>query len=144
MRPMAAGDVERIVEIERRAFSTPWNAATFERLLERPDAEMTVVEHPSHGVIGYSVLWCVRDHGELANIAVSEEWRGAGHGALLLDRVLVRARERGIRSLFLEVRVSNELAARMYETRGFREIGRRRNYYTDPREDARVLMKRID
>jgi ribosomal-protein-alanine N-acetyltransferase len=140
MRPE---DVESVVEIERSAFSTPWNAATFLKLVDRSDAEISVLEKAPDGVIGYSVLWCVRDQGELANIAVTEEWRGRGLGSLLLDHVLRRARERGVRALFLEVRESNERAARMYAERGFEEIGRRRGYYERPREDARVLLKRL-
>ncbi|HZD04918.1 MAG TPA: ribosomal protein S18-alanine N-acetyltransferase, partial [Longimicrobiales bacterium] len=98
---------------------------------------------PGHGVVGYAVLWWVQAHGELANLAVRREHRGRGFGSRLLDRVLERARELGIRNLYLEVRVSNERAVGLYERRGFLEIGRRRDYYQRPREDARVLLKRL-
>jgi ribosomal-protein-alanine N-acetyltransferase len=140
---MTLGDVASVAAIERSAFSTPWSEATFERLLERPDAEVTVLEVPPHGVVGYSVLWCVLDQAELANIAVAEAWRGRRWGALLLDHTMERARERGVHKLFLEVRESNERAVTMYTSRGFESIGRRRNYYERPREDARVLLKRL-
>ena len=139
---MAAADVEAVAEMEAAAFSTPWRADTFRTLLERPGAEMHVIEDGGE-VVGYAVLWCILDQGELANIAIREDARGRGLGGVLLDRVLDVARERGVRSLFLEVRVSNEAAASLYDSRGFREIGRRRDYYDRPREDARVLEKRL-
>lgn len=139
---MAAADVEAVAEMEAAAFSTPWRADTFRTLLERPGAEMHVIEDDGE-VVGYAVLWCILDQGELANIAIREDARGRGLGGVLLDRVLDVARERGVRSLFLEVRVSNEAAASLYDSRGFVEIGRRRDYYERPREDARVLEKRL-
>lgn len=143
LRTMAEGDVEAVARIEARTFSTPWSAATFRKLLGRADAELVVGEGPEGGIVAYAVLWCAADQAELANIAVVEAWRGRGLGSRLLDAVLERARQRGVRSLFLEVRVSNERAARMYEARDFVEVGRRKDYYQDPREDARVLMKHV-
>ena len=61
----------------------------------------------------------------------------------LLDRMADEAAGRGVESLYLEVRVSNARARAMYASRGFQEIGVRRDYYEKPREDARVLMKRL-
>lgn len=141
-RRMTAADVEAVAELEHAAFSTPWQADTFRTLLERPGCEMHVVELDDE-VVGYAVLWCIMDQGELANIAIREPLRGRGLAGHLLDTVIDVARKRGVRSLFLEVRVSNTAAAALYESRGFREIGRRRNYYDQPREDARVLEKQL-
>lgn len=140
LRPMRAGDVERVAELERACFTTPWKADTFRSLLEREPAVLTVAERASGEVVGYAVLWCFGEEAELANIAVVEEMRGRGYGSELLDAVLETARERGVRKLFLDVRVSNERAAALYERRGFREVGRRRRYYRNPMEDARVLV----
>jgi ribosomal-protein-alanine N-acetyltransferase len=141
-RRMTAADVEVVAELEHATFSTPWQADTFRTLLERPGCEMHVVEVDGE-VAGYSVLWCIMDQGELANIAICEPLRGRGLAGGLLDNVIEVARERGVRSLFLEVRVSNAAAAALYASREFREIGRRINYYDRPREDARVLEKRL-
>lgn len=142
-RPMAEADVEGVAHLERDTFSAPWKPDTFRRLLPRDGTELWVVETPAHGVVGYAVLWFVQEQGELANIAIRPEHRGRGLGSFLLDRIVERAVEKGVRSLYLEVRVSNTRAARLYERRGFREIGRRRNYYERPREDARVLARRL-
>lgn len=143
VRPMVPTDVDRVAAIEAGAFTTPWKAETFRTLLDRSGAELLVLDLPEAPVVGYAILWCVLDQGELANIAVAPEWRGRSLGAFLLDRVLDRARDRGVRSLFLEVRESNRIARRLYETRGFIEVGRRADYYEDPREDARVLEKKL-
>ena len=140
---MCEGDVERVAEIESFAFSTPWKAATFRQLLERPGAVLLVLEVPPDRVVGYAVLWCIQDQGELANLALIPEFQNRRLGAHLLDRVLGEARERSVESLYLEVRVSNFRARSMYASRGFEEVGVRRDYYQKPREDARVLMKRI-
>jgi ribosomal-protein-alanine N-acetyltransferase len=139
---MGPDDVEAVAGLEAQAFSMPWRADTFRTLLERPGAEMHVLEVDGE-VVGYAVLWCILDQGELANIAVHPRFRGQGLGGLLLDRILEVACARGVRSLFLEVRLSNDAAAALYQSRGFTEIGRRKDYYDRPREDARVLEKRL-
>ena len=92
----------------------------------------------------YAILWKVRDEGELANIAVRGDLRGRGIGSRLLSRMLKVAEDSGVRSLYLEVRESNELAREMYARRGFQEIGVRKGYYEGPREDARVLKKSLE
>jgi len=143
IREMIPVDVPTVARLEAEAFTTPWKRDTFKTLLDRSGAELWVAELPEHGVVGYYVLWCIQDQGELANIAVREELRGLGIGSRLLDHVLEIARGRGVGSLYLEVRVSNARAAAMYASRGFEQIGVRREYYERPREDARVLMKRL-
>lgn len=140
---MSANDVDRVVEIEHEAFTSPWKAETFLTLLERPGAELWVLEHPEDGVVGYAVLWCILDQGELANIAVTAEHRGHGLGAFLLDRVIDVARSRGVESLYLEVRMSNVDAIRLYRSFGFKDLAVRKDYYDAPKEDALVMMIRL-
>jgi ribosomal-protein-alanine N-acetyltransferase len=142
IRKMATADVGRVAELEAEAFSTPWEAATFRTLLRRTGAELWVAER-GQSVVGYYVLWCIQEQGELANIAVTEPARGLGIGSRLLDHALETACRRGVESLYLEVRASNERAQSMYGSRGFEQIGTRRDYYEGPREDAWVLMKRL-
>jgi ribosomal-protein-alanine N-acetyltransferase len=139
---MAPPDVDAVAALEADAFSTPWNAATFLRLMDRPGAELHVMEEDGV-IVGYGVLWCILDQGELANIAVAREARGRGLGGRLLAYFMDVARRRGVRRLFLEVRESNVVALRLYSSRGFDQIGRRRDYYERPTEDALVLELRI-
>jgi ribosomal-protein-alanine N-acetyltransferase len=143
VRPMGDADIGRVTAIETASFTTPWKAATFRTLLERSGAVLRVLETPLQPVAGYAVLWCILDQGELANIAVHPELRNRGLGSYLLDRMTDEAGSRGVESLYLEVRVSNLRARAMYGSRGFEEIGIRRDYYEQPREDARILVKRL-
>jgi ribosomal-protein-alanine N-acetyltransferase len=131
--------VDAVVAIETDAFSSPWRRETFLDLVGRPNLELLVMEDRDAGIIGYAVLWCIMDQGELANMAVTPAFRGRGLGGFLLARVLETAGERGIEAVFLEVRVSNERASRLYERFGFVDVGTRRDYYDSPREDARVM-----
>lgn len=143
VRPMRLSDVESVVAIETRAFSSPWRASTFQSLLERPAAELWVLEDAEDGVVGYAVVWCILDQGEIANIAVSPEHRGRGLGARLLEDMLGVAGKRGVKTMYLEVRVSNRAARSLYERFGFHRVGTRKDYYEAPREDALVMMKRL-
>lgn len=99
--------------------------------------------HHAPGLIGYVVAWCVVDEAEIANIAVAPEARGLGVGAALLDAAVGDARTLGATTMFLEVREGNSAARRLYASRGFTEIGRRRGYYRKPLEDALVLRSVI-
>jgi ribosomal-protein-alanine N-acetyltransferase len=140
VRRAAPADVDAVVGIESEAFTSPWRRETFLDLMDRPGLELLVMEHVASGIIGYAVLWCIVDQGELANFAVTPEWRGRGLGDFLLLRVLDAARARGILKVYLEVRASNEQAVRLYSRHGFFAVGLRRGYYDHPREDARVMM----
>lgn len=142
MRRMEPRDVARVAELEAVSFTAPWREDTFHRLVGRPGAELWVVEEKDL-VVGYAVLWRVLDQAELANIAIAPEARGRGLGGALLDHVLQEARRGGVRTVFLEVRASNQGARAMYDARGFQEIGVRRAYYADPPEDARVLKLQL-
>lgn len=144
IRPASARDLTAVAEIEARAFTNPWSRKTFVGLIDRPGASIWVAVLPGGGVVGYAVLWCILDEGELANIAVREAWQGRGVGSRLLERVFAGARERDVRRLHLEVRASNQRALEFYLRRGFAQVGRRRDYYDCPREDALLLTKRLD
>lgn len=142
LRDMRSADVAAIMEIERASYSVPWSESTFQGLLRRRDAELVVADADG-AVAGYTVFWCVLDQAELGNVAVAAEWRGRGLGALLVADVMSRAARRGVREVFLEVRPSNDVARRLYERFGFRAVGRRRNYYQRPVEDALVLKRAV-
>lgn len=140
---MSTEDVHRVEEVEAGSFSSPWKASTFTTLLEQDPVEAWVVAGDQNEILGYAVLWCIQEDGEIANIAIREDRRGEGLGGALLARVLEVAVERGVCNLYLEVRPSNTAAGAMYESRGFEEIAVRPGYYTRPKEDARVLRKTL-
>ena len=142
IRPMRLTDVPRVMEIELQCFTMPWSEPTFRGLLRRSDADLYVAE-AGNVVVGYSVFWSVLDQGELGNVSVAPEWRRRGIGEELVKTILVAAGKRGVREVFLEVRVSNTSAQKLYERHGFTHVGRRRNYYLEPVEDALVMRHEL-
>jgi len=140
IRRMEPEDVETVLSIESRVFTTPWQANTFLSLIGRSGSELWVMEHPVVGILAYAVLWCILDQAELANIAVRSEYRGQGYASRLLERVLQIARDREVETIYLEVRASNTRALELYERFGFSQVGVRKNYYDKPKEDALVMQ----
>jgi [ribosomal protein S18]-alanine N-acetyltransferase len=143
IRRMRPADLPRVMEIELVCFTMPWSEATFRGLLRRTDADLFIAEHVGE-IAGYAAFWAVLDQGELGNVSVAPGWRRRGIGQKLVNAVLARAGERGVREVFLEVRVSNVGAQKLYQQYGFAEVGRRRNYYLEPVEDALVMRKDLD
>lgn len=138
IRRMVESDLDVVMEIEQESFSTPWSRSTFRGLMRRSDASLWVAQVGGR-VVGYAVVWYMFQEAELGNLAVAPEWRRHGLGRQLLDWALQRAHERGTERVFLEVRVSNHTAQRLYERYGFIQVGLRRRYYLAPVEDARVM-----
>jgi ribosomal-protein-alanine N-acetyltransferase len=137
-----ARDLHQIVEVERASFSDPWTASSFAALLREPAAFFAVARDSGLDLVaGYVVAWFVADEGEIGNLAVREPTRRHGIGAALLDAALAESRRRGAGAVYLEVRDSNVAARTLYAGRRFVEVGRRRNYYRRPTEDAIVLCK---
>jgi ribosomal-protein-alanine N-acetyltransferase len=138
LREMRENDLVRVLEVEEMSYSIPWSEATFRGLLKRRDAEL-IVAVLEEKVIGHAIYWHVLDQGELGNVAVAPDVRGLGAGAKLVSEIITRAAGRGVRELFLEVRPSNMNARHLYAKFGFVQVGRRKNYYQQPVEDALVL-----
>ena len=140
VRLATAADLPAVAAIEQAAFSDPWSPSSFRALLRTSAVCFSVADHGGI-VVGYSVAWFAADEAELANLAVGAPARGRGVGALLLDAVLAHAAHRGAATVYLEVRESNAAARRLYASRHFAEVGRRRRYYRNPVEDALVLAR---
>jgi ribosomal-protein-alanine N-acetyltransferase len=143
VRKMRGADLQRVMQIELATFTMPWSEATFRGLLRRSDSDLVVAEAEGD-VAGYAVFWAVTDQGELGNVAVAEEYRGRGIGTQLVEAVLELAGKRGVRDIFLEVRRSNAGAQNLYKAFGFLEVGKRKNYYLEPVEDALVMKKVLE
>jgi ribosomal-protein-alanine acetyltransferase len=141
IRPADDGDLARIHAIEVATFPDSWSLDGFRDLLGQSHARLDVAEDATGEVLGYTAAWFVADESEIANLAVASHARRRGIGALLLDRVLEAAASFGARSVYLEVRESNEAGRRLYSSRGFEVAGRRPGYYHRPDEDA-LIMKR--
>lgn len=138
--PMDRSHISQIAQLERDCFSTPWTEAMLEEELFNPQASFIVAEDGEGNVLGYAGLHVVLDEGYIDNIAVDPNARRHGVADELLD-VFCRFGAANLAFLTLEVRASNEPAIALYRKHGFEEAGRRKDYYTKPKEDA-VIMTR--
>jgi ribosomal-protein-alanine N-acetyltransferase len=139
LRPWRESDLDALHAIERRTFPLPWTREQFLDLRAHPAGLGWVAARADGRVVGYAVGWVAADEAELADLAVSEECRDQGVGAVLVRAFGREAGVRGARRLYLEVRVSNDGAQRFYERLGFGVVGRRAAYYRNPREDALAM-----
>ena len=139
-REMLVEDLDQVVEIEKSLFSVPWTKEGFFTFLIKEENMFFVVEEKGK-ILGYCSMQTVLDEGDILNVAVRRERQKEGIGYFLVDSMLMMAEARGIRTVHLEVREGNDTARRLYQRLGFTEDGLRKNYYTDPVEDA-VLMSR--
>lgn len=143
MRALRRDDLDAVVALERAVYSSPWRREHFEQLLEMERAAGWVAEIEG-ALAGFAVACAIADEAELENIAVAEAARGRGIGRRLLDEVEAFAARRGARRMYLDVRESNGVARALYEGRGYGVVGRRRGYYTEPREDALTMVRNLD
>lgn len=139
IRKMTVDDIDSVVEVELRSFPTPWERHAFEYEMEQNDAAYYLVCEIDGEVIAHCGAWFVMDQGTITNIAVMPDYRGRGIGKLLLQEMLDYCDNEEIGNISLEVRVSNEVAIRLYEKMGFVKGPVRKNYYADNNEDA-ILM----
>jgi len=130
--------LEKILEIENLSFSAPWSLNGFLHELENPVSNVWAIMSESV-LLGYLCFWMVQEEMQLLDLAVHPRYRGLGHGTFLLTKMIDHGFSRGISRIWLEVRVSGSTARKLYEKFGFLEIGRRKHYYTDPREDAIIM-----
>ena len=138
--PMDRSHLSQIAALERECFSHPWTEAMLEEELFNPQASFLVAEDGEGGVLGYAGLHVVLDEGYIDNIAVEEPARKHGVASALLD-VYCRYGAANLAFLTLEVRESNEPAIGLYRKYGFLEVGRRKHYYSSPKEDAIIMTR---
>ena len=137
--PMTAAHLPQIAALEKLCFpADPWSEELFLAALENPHTAILLAEGEDGAILGYAVLSVILDEGNLDNIAVAPEARRRGVADALLGALTGFGREH-LSVLMLEVRASNAPAIALYEKHGFVAVGRRKNYYDAPKEDA-ILM----
>lgn len=140
--PMTAEHLDEIAALERTCFADPWSRAMLASELQNDAAAYLVALDPEDGsVVGYAGLLVVLDEGYITNVAVRPESRRGGVASKLLDVFVQFAGANRLAFLTLEVRASNYGAIALYGSRGFRGVGRRKNYYEHPREDAIIMTR---
>lgn len=136
--PMTAQAVPQVAALESTSFSTPWSRRSIEEELSNPWA-LWLVAREGEALAGYLGVQYGPDGGDILTIATDPLFRGRGVARELLKAMSRLLREKGLEWLTLEVRPSNAAALRLYNTLGFRQVGRRPRYYRNPTEDA-ILM----
>ena len=141
IRPMNELDVPIVGTIERAGYQFPWSEGIFRDCL-RVGYVCRVVD-TGGDMGGYGIMSVGAGEAYVLNVCIREEYRGRGYARKMLLYLMDRARAAGMNEAYLEVRPSNTVAARLYHSLGFEQVGVRRGYYqaTVGREDAAVLRR---
>ena len=142
--PMTADHLDEVAELERVCFTTPWSRNMLAEELDNYLSAFLVALDDNDKVAGYAGLQAVLDEGYITNVAVRPDCRRQGIAGKLLQVFLDFAKGNHLAFLSLEVRASNYDAIGLYGSRGFRSVGRRKNYYEHPREDAIIMTKEFE
>jgi ribosomal-protein-alanine N-acetyltransferase len=138
-------DLDGVLEVEDESFSNPWTREMYVSELQNQSVcHIYVLRTPDCAVAGFCAFWLVFDDIHINNLALRPAYRNHGLGTALLRRVMEEAVRLRAKRATLEVRASNVGARRLYERLGFTVAGMRRNYYTNPVEDALILWAELD
>lgn len=135
--PMDERHLPALAEIERACFHVPWSENALRKELGK--GLFLVAEDENQTVCGYVGCQTVLDEGYITNVAVSPDFRRQGIGRLLIQTLTERAQQAQLAFVTLEVRASNDPAIALYTAAGYEPVGRRKNFYRSPTEDA-ILM----
>ena len=138
--PMNKDHVAQVAALERQCFADPWSEGSIASELDNPLSLWLVAEQDG-AVCGYVGSQTVLDETDMMNIAVRPDCRRQGIAAALIEELVSRLKEQGSHILRLEVRESNTPAIALYDSLGFTQLGLRKNYYRNPKENALILGK---
>ena len=139
-RKMSAEDVSQVARLEALCFSHPWSERSVASELTNP-LSLWLVAAEDDLVVGYVGSQSVLGEADMMNVAVHPEHRRRGIARELVERLVEALKAKEVYCLTLEVRASNAPAKALYEALGFAQVGRRPNYYRNPKEDALILRK---
>ena len=137
---MTAAQVSQVAALEKCCFADPWSENSVASELENP-LSLWLVAMDGERLAGYVGSQTVLGESDMMNVAVDGAYRRQGVGKMLIEALVEHLKARESHCLTLEVRASNTPARNLYASLGFSEIGRRKNYYRNPREDALILRK---
>ena len=138
--PMTQAHVAQIADLEKLCFHDPWSEKSIASELENR-LSLWLVALDGDKVVGYVGSQSVMGWADMMNIAVDPDYRRQGVAQELVERLVAALMENAVTCLTLEVRASNEPAKALYGKLGFQQVGRRPNYYRNPKEDALILRK---
>lgn len=139
---MKARHVAQVAQLEALCFHDPWSEASIAAELGN-ELSFWIVAEEDDTVVGYIGSQTVFPDSDMMNVAVHPDHRRKGIGAILVEALITHLRNMDCESLSLEVRISNGGAIALYEKLGFVQVGLRKNYYRNPKEDALILRKTL-
>jgi len=138
-------DIDAVAGIEQQVYQHPWKKSYFTGELDHNISFFYVArDEESRRVAGYIIFWVVEETMELHNIAVAPQYKKKGVGRQLMQFMVTTAKEKKVQEIFLEVRASNQRAIEVYEGFGFERIGARKDYYSEPKEDAAIYKLTVN
>ena len=141
LRKMQINDLEQVLSIERVCFPTPWSKQAFlYEILDNDLADYIVIDQGGQ-IMGYAGMWIILDEAHVTTIAVSPNCRREKLGETMLRELECLGACQGAKKITLEVRTSNYPAQALYNKLGYAERGIRKGYYSDTKEDAKIMWK---
>ena len=141
--PLLPAHIDQMAQIEIECFSVPWSREALLDELDNPYAHYVVCCDKAGNVVGYIGSRVVLDSADITNVAVRPQHRRRGIGLKLVTIMLGLMEHMGVASVLLEVRESNLPAQNCYAAAGFQVVGRRKNYYELPKEDALLMGREL-
>lgn len=142
VRAIKPEDIAQIAQIETLCFAMPWSEESIRKdVMENVVARWLVVDDGAGRVLAYAAMWFVLDEAHVCNVAVHPDARGRGLGKMVFGALVKLAEENGMGLMELEVRRSNLVAQNLYHSFGFIDVGYRKRYYEDNKEDALLMFR---
>lgn len=137
--PMEKDDIPEVVKLEKMCFSQPWSEKAFLDAFDGGNSYFAVAKTEDNLTVGYGGMYFASGEGYVYNIAVKKEYRGQKIGQMLVQKLIDYSVSKNLEFLSLEVRESNTAAINLYNKMGFKTLGKRKGFYSDPKEDAFIM-----
>ncbi|MBF0558054.1 MAG: ribosomal protein S18-alanine N-acetyltransferase [Nitrospirae bacterium] len=139
IREMSTDDMPQVLEIENSSYTMPWSETSFLSEIYSRHSITRVAEFDGK-IVSYICIKKVSDEGHLLNLTVHPDYRRRGIARMLFNDALGDLLANDCRFMYLEVRVSNNGAIKMYTDMDFKVVGTRKDYYIRPTENALIMM----
>lgn len=138
---MVQEDADGVARVEAACMPVPWSRQSFWEEASHTDAYYLIARDVDRDnlIVAYAGCWVLANEGHITNVAVDPDYQGQGLGRRLMNELTSRVKALGVDSMTLEVRHSNTVAINLYTSLGFRSVGQRPKYYTNPVEAAEIM-----